>query len=176
LVRSLFSKLHFAGDVTEALRADPNVDETVRRNALLLVQQQGEQNPNRHIAAAWEAARNPLAGRSLYESAWRHARLACELAPWNWEAWNAQGGVHYRRGAHRDALSSLLRAAEVRKQPSISNLALQALAYSALGETTKARSAFAEAKRLLERPETMMEPELVALVLEAASVLEGKKR
>jgi WD40 repeat protein/predicted Ser/Thr protein kinase len=176
LVRSLFSKLHFAGDVTAALRADPNVDETVRRKALLLIQQQGEQNPNGHIAAAWEAARNPRAGRGVYDSAWRHARVACELAPWDWEAWNAQGGVHYRRGAHRHALSSLLRAAEVRKQPSISNLAFQALAYSALGETAKARSAFAEAKRLLERPETMMEPELVALVQEAASVLDGKKR
>lgn len=176
LVQSLFDKLHFADDVAERLRTDPILDESVRRAALLLVQQEGERRPDYHIQAGWEVAKSPGAGRDRWELAVRHARLACELAPWNWEAFNTRGAVQYRLGAYRDALSSLLHAAELRVRPSITNLALQALTYNQLGERMKAQSALEEAERLVERLDTMMDPDLVALVQEARLGLKGARR
>jgi WD40 repeat protein len=176
LVQSLFNKLHFANDVAERLRTDPSLNDSIRKNALLRVQQEGEHDPAGHIQGAWEAAKAPGAARAVYELALRRARVACKLAPWNWEAFNSQGAAQYRLGAYRDALSSLFHAAELRVRPSITNLAFQTLTYHVLGESTKARSALAEAKRLLERPDTMMEPELVALVLEAGAAVEGARR
>ena len=176
LVQSLFDRLHFANDVMETLRTDPRLSESIRKNALLLVQQEGERDPSGHTRAAWEAARAPGGAWRIgtaYESALRHARVACELAPWDWAAFNAQGAAQYRLGTYRDAISSLLHAAELRVRPSITNLAFQALTYHELGDREKARSALAEAARLLETPNTMMDPELVALVQEARSAVEG---
>jgi WD40 repeat protein/serine/threonine protein kinase len=178
LVQSLFSKLYFAHDVTEKLRTDPGLSESIRKNALLLVQQQGEHDLSGHFQAAWQAAKAPGAGHVVYELALRRARVACELAPWDSEVFVVQGAVQYRLGAYRDAISSLLHATELRVRPSITNLAFQAMTYHALGKTDKARFALAEAKRLLESPDTttapLEEPERV--VTEARSVVESVDR
>jgi WD40 repeat protein len=176
LVQSLFDKLHFADDVAELLRTDLSLDEPLRRAALLLVQEEGERGPDAHIREAWKAANAPGAGRGACELALRHARIACELAPWNWEAFNTRGAVQYRLGAYRDAVSSLLHAAELRVRPSITNLAFEALVFNRLGERVKAQSALDEAERLFWRLDTMMDPDLLALVLEAKSGLTSTRR
>jgi tetratricopeptide (TPR) repeat protein len=173
LVGSLFLHFDFANVVMEKLRTDPRINESIRKKALLLAQQQGEQSPIGHIRAA-KSARAAGARRTVYEVALKHARAACELAPWDWEAFNAQGAIQYRLGAYRDALSSLLHAAELRVRPSITNLAFEAMTYHGLGEYDRARFALAEAKRLLESPDTTApEPELVALIDEARTVVES---
>jgi WD40 repeat protein/serine/threonine protein kinase len=198
LVQSLFNKLHFAKDVTETLRTDPSLNESTRKNALLLAQQKGDHDHLGHIRTAWKSARAPGMPRTVYELGLRHAQVACDLAPWDWEAFNARGAVQYRLGANRDALSSLLHAAEIRVRPSITNLALEALTYHKLGESGKALSALLEAKRrlenldakglslkaaakqhlqnLLENRDTMMESEPAALVQEAISAIESTRR
>ena len=86
------------------------------------------------------------------------------------------GAVQYRLGWYGDALSSLLHAGELRMQQSISNHAFLAMTYHALGRTSEARSAFQQAASLLERPETMQDPRLAALVQEARSAVEAAHR
>jgi hypothetical protein len=186
-VQIWFNTRHFANEVMKLARADSSldehirkmllmVDESIRKRELLLAQQQGEHDPSGHLQAAWRDAKSPGAGRAAYELALRHARAACDLAPWNWEAFNAQGAVQYRLGAYRDALSSLLHAAEIRDRPSITNLAFQALTYRGLGESGKARFALAESKRLLDSPGVRTDQELIALVDEARSAVESARR
>jgi len=175
LVQSLYQKLNFATDVIEELRSSPSVDESIRGPALLLVQQQGERDPVGHIRASWQIVKAGGARRDACELALRHARVACELTPWNWETFNAQGAAQYRLGAYRAALASFLHAAEVRARPSISNLALQTLAYEGLAENSKARSKLEELERLLPRSWDV-DGDLRALVQEARSAVERASR
>jgi hypothetical protein len=180
LVQSLYNKLYFAHDVTEKLRTDPSLSEPIRKKALLLVQQQGERDLSGHFFAAWQAAKALGAGHAVYALALRRAFVACELAPWDSDAFVVRGAVQYRLGVYRDAISSLLHASELRVRPSITNLAFQAMTYHGLGEAEKARFALAEGKRLLESSDTTEapweEPALVAIVEEARSVVESAGR
>jgi hypothetical protein len=175
LVQSLYQKLNFATDVIEELRSSPSVDKSIRGPALLLVQRQGERDPVGHIRASWQIVKAGGARRDACELALRHARVACELAPWNWEAFNAQGAAQYRLGAYGDALASLLQAAELRGRPNISNLAFQALAHNGLAENSQARSKLAELESLMPLP-WEVGPELGALVQEARSAVERASR
>jgi WD40 repeat protein len=175
LVESLSEKFAFAQDAIEELQTNPKLDESVRAAAIRRVHQIGE-HPQKHIQAGWEAAKSPDTPRKTYELALRHARLGCELAPWDWEAFNVQGAVQYRLGAYRAAVSYLLRAAELRVRPSVTNLLFQALAYHRLGESTEASFALAQAKRVLDSPETVIDPELKPLLQEAESAIKPIRR
>ncbi|MGA7410160.1 MAG: WD40 repeat domain-containing protein, partial [Bryobacteraceae bacterium] len=172
LVESLFQQLHFASDVSEKLNADTSLDESLRGAALLLVQEQGDHDPSAHVRAAWETAKAPGGRRDALELALRHARVACQLSPWDWKAFNVQGAVQYRLGAYSEALSSLLHAAELRARPAPTNLALQALTYYGLGEISKAKTALSGVRGLARN--TDMDP--ADLIEETELRVEGRVR
>jgi WD40 repeat protein len=175
LVQSLFAKLYFAHDVMEALRQDQKLDSKCREAALRLVQQVGDGGPQWHIQQAWQVAKVQGAARNALNLALRHAQLACDLAPWAWEAFNTLGAVQYRNGAYQDASTALLYAAELRGDPSVTNLAFRALTLMRLGMTKEARSALLEAKQLIDAPNTVFGPEVVAIVEEAGAALAAGK-
>jgi hypothetical protein len=172
LVESLFVKLYFASDVTEAIRSAPRLDRSVREAALLLVQRMGERSPEWHIQAAWDAVKLQSIARAAIELALRRTQVACDLAPWSWEAFNTLGAVQYRFGAYQEANTALLHAAELRGAPSVTNLAFRAMALNRLGDYKEARSALTEAKRLADDPSTAFGPDVLAIVKEATTAIE----
>jgi WD40 repeat protein/serine/threonine protein kinase len=170
LVDRLHAELHFASDVLERLKNDPNLDEDLRSAALRIAQSKGDYDPTRHSSAAFDLAKLPSKSTDVYRLALRHAQIACALAPWDWAAFNALGISQYRTGAYREALASLDQAAKMRVQPTATNVAFLAMTYSRLGEKDRARTALARARSLLQGGEVEDE-NLRSILQEAESVV-----
>ena len=171
LVDRLYAELYFASDVLERLKTDPNLDEELRRAALRIAQAKGDYHPSGHRFAAFDLVKFRGKSMDAYRLALRHAQVACDLAPWDWAAFNALGITQYRLGSYHDALSSLQQAARMRVQASVTNFAFLAMTYSRLGEKEQARTALAKARSLMQDVE-VGDDDLYAILHEAESVVQ----
>jgi eukaryotic-like serine/threonine-protein kinase len=147
LVQRLFNEVGLREEVLRRLRADRNLDDSLRQVAEALARERREDAMQLN-AAAWRIVRAPGAEPRALELALRQVLAACRLEPDSPDHLNTLGAAQYRAGQYREAVASLKRAMDRKKtaggKRAVEDLAFLAMACHRLGMAGDARKWLAQ--------------------------------
>ena len=171
-------------EVAAAVRRDPTITEAVRQQALAWVE------PCWRIQVQARAARltasalalnnasaavvlNPRADASAYRQALRQAEAACAVAPDNIEYLNTLGLAYYRVDKYQEALDTLARCNNRRKESVPEDLAFLAMSQHRLRQTEQARATLTRLQEVIRQPRWAQDAEAQAELRDAEEVLKS---
>jgi WD40 repeat protein len=169
-------------EVAAAVRRDPTITEAVRQQALawvepcwrIHVRAESARNADALINASLGVVLNPRADASAYRRALRQAEAACALAPGNVEYLNLLGIAYYRVGKYQEAVATLGRCNELRKEFAPKDLPFLAMAQHRLGQAKQAQATLDRLREVVKQPRWALNSELPRLLREAEEVLKTK--
>jgi WD40 repeat protein/tRNA A-37 threonylcarbamoyl transferase component Bud32 len=170
----LFSEALLRSEVQERLRANTQLSDSVRQEALSLAEQSVESHFYLHRASravVWQAGGDATA----YDRALRQAELACRLAPYQHHYRITLAMALYRCGRFAQAVATLApgetSAASVQDVVDPTALAVLAMAHWQLSSTEEAQTTLQQAREALLQENWAADAEANALVSEAEELL-----
>jgi WD40 repeat protein len=176
LIDDLAAELLLKEDIVARLRSDTTLDETLRRQALDVMERYQE-DPQRLHQAAGRLVREPGANQAQYERALRLAEAVCRLRPNVCLGFHPRAKAEYRLGRYEQALQSLARIKEIhaRNKNDLEphDLAFLAMAQYQLGAKEQAQATLARLHEVMKKPGSAAGPVVLAFVREAEAVVQG---
>jgi WD40 repeat protein len=172
VVGPLFAKPLRRREVLATLRAGASLSSPVRQEALMLA----ETFPEDAYAlntASWAVVRRPGADASAYRRALGQAETASGLAPNNAIHLNTLGVAYYRVGRYQEAIHTLGRSANLRKELP-PDLAFLAMSQHQLGQKKQARDTLARLREAMKQTRWAKDAEAQGFLREAEEVLKTK--
>lgn len=177
LVEFLFARPLRKADVQAYVRADPTIGESVRRQALAIVEHAID-DPDRFHRASATILRRPDAEASEYQSALGWAEIACRLDPDRGDFQTALGIAQFRLGQYSLALATLKRVEELSllhwKESLPATLAALAMTQHRLGQTDQAQATLKRLRDLFTQDQWKEDPESRAYLRETEDLIAGK--
>jgi hypothetical protein len=169
-------------EVAAVIRRDPTITKAVRQQALawvgpcwrIRVRAETARNANALNNASAVVVVNPRADASAYRRALQLAEAACAVMPDNIEYLNILGIAYYRVGNYQDALGTLGRCNELRKESFPEDLAFLAMAQHQLGRKEQARATLARLQEVIRQPRWAQDAEAQTQLREAEELLKTK--
>ena len=156
LIDSLFKRPMLRDEVLAHLRTTRDLDESVRRQALVLTEKLTE-DPLVLNWHSWIAVVEPGREESVYRLALRRAETACSLIPNHGSLLNTLGVAQYRLGMFEAAIRSLTQADQINRasQPGSNpaDFAFLSMAENRLGRRDQARAALVRMRVTMSEPE-----------------------
>jgi hypothetical protein len=154
-VADLFLKLLFRSEVIEHLRADPDLSEPVRQEALALAGRWVER-PATLNRVSREVACKPGAEPAAYRLAMQRAEIACRLMPFEGSYHTTLGMAQYRLGKYPEALATLTHADKLnqaaQRDPTPADLAFLAMTRYQLCENDQAQASLEHLRETMQKP------------------------
>jgi WD40 repeat protein/serine/threonine protein kinase len=180
LVHGLFWKPLFRQEVLEALRNDPNLSDSLRRQAVELARDYPEQ-ARRLQEHSLQTTTPAWATAEQYRRALQEAEAACRLLPEKADNWTALGAAHYRLGNYGEAVGALDRAIELNKADPqacpVIDLAFLAMAQHRKGGANAAQKTMQQLRSVLNEPRWGQQAAgFKVFARQAEAVVEGRSR
>jgi tetratricopeptide (TPR) repeat protein len=174
LVRSLFARPLFKGEILARLRGDKAISKAVRQDALALAAS-GNEDPQLLNNASWEIVRQPGATPAEYAQAARWVQTASRLAPDESNVLNTLGVAQYRAGLLPEALQTLTRSDKLHRDRQgdshPTDLAVVAMVHYRLGHKDQAGRYLDRLREAAGQPPWAKDDDSQALLREAEALL-----
>jgi hypothetical protein len=177
MVGALFRKPLFRSEVLAQLRADPDLNEPVRKSALALAERWVE-NPTALNRFSRQAASRPDAEPAAYRLAMQRAEIACRLMPFEGAYHTTLGMAQYRLGMYQEALNTLTHADKLneaaQRGPNPADLAFLAMTRYQMRQKDQAQASLDHLRETMQKPIWTQNPEAKSLLKEADALLNGQ--
>jgi tetratricopeptide (TPR) repeat protein len=179
VLRVAASKYQLKADILVAIRTDPQLNATLRQEALAAAERYVEIPETMNIHAR-PILRLPGQKREQYRWALRLAQAAAQIFPEDGTFLTTLGLAQYRTGNDREAVETLTKAsrihANVSDSPTAADLAFLAMALHRLNRKPEAQETLRQLRKLMEQPTWSRQPEARGFLREAEELIEGKSK
>jgi tetratricopeptide (TPR) repeat protein len=163
-------------ELAEAVAAEPNLRDDVRRRAIGIAEQWPKDGSALNIAA-WEVVKEPSRPTEDYLRALRSAQVASESDRDDGFILNTLGVAQYRAGEYEQAIQTLTRSLDLNAKanggtPHPADVAFLAIAQHQLGRTDEARRLLGELRELAMLPVLAGNAEAQSFLREAEQLIE----
>ena len=143
LLDKLSERCMLVEEVVQELNADATVSPELRRQAMQLATQRGNQSSDELITSAAATGIAPNRPRPQYIQGLRRAYVATQVIPWHADSYTTLALLQYRTGDFGNALRSAARAINLQKIQSPTAHAIRAMAYYGLHDVARAKAELA---------------------------------